>query len=180
MEQSPAESAMTMQLGSDQREIILTRIINAPRALVFKAWTDPIHLAAWYGPHGMTNPVCEVDPRPGGAYRIVMRSADGVDYPVKGVFLEVVEPERLVMTSVAYDHPAEFLELLKRYRGSDAGEPTLAMTDTITFEEVGGQTKLTILTRFGSPVDRDAALKLGHAEGMAQCLERLEIHLRGD
>jgi uncharacterized protein YndB with AHSA1/START domain len=76
-------------------EVILTHIIDAPRALVFKAWTDPKHFAQWWGPHGFTN-VCETGLRPGGAYRIVMRSPEGVDYPMRGVYLEVKEPERLV------------------------------------------------------------------------------------
>ncbi len=90
-------SAMSSQPGSDEREFVITRIIDAPRALMFKAWTDPAHLAQWWGPKDFTN-VCRTDVRPGGAYRIVMRSPDGVDYPIKGVYREIVEAERLVMT----------------------------------------------------------------------------------
>ena len=78
-------SAMTTSLpASDDHEFVITTIINAPRALVFKAWTDPKQMAQWWGPKGFTNPVCEMDVRPGGAHRIVMRGPDGTDYPIKG------------------------------------------------------------------------------------------------
>src|ERR1700722_7233031 len=79
--------------------VILTRLFDAPRDLVFKAWTDPKHLAQWFGPHGFTNPVCEVDLRPGGIWRHVMRGPDGNDYPMISIFQEVLPPERLVFTS---------------------------------------------------------------------------------
>lgn len=167
------------QHGSDEREIVITRFIAAPRALVFRAWTDPQHLAQWWGPHGFSNPVCEVDPRPGGAIRIVMRSPEGGDFPCAGVFLEIAEPERLVMTMAAVEHPDDWQDLLNRARGNadGKGDPDLRMVNTVTFEEAGGKTMLTIVTRFESVTDRDAALKLGHAEGMTQSLERMEAHL---
>ena len=81
------------------REIVVVRVFDAPRALVFKAWTDPKRLAEWWGPKGFTNPVCEADPRPGGKWRIVMRGPDGADYPHGGQYLEVTPPERIVMTN---------------------------------------------------------------------------------
>ena len=74
-------------------EVVLTRTFAAPRSLVFKAWIDPEHLAQWWGPHGFTNPVRELDPRPGGRWRIVMRGPDAADHPAKGVYREVVAPE---------------------------------------------------------------------------------------
>src|SRR5579872_6853405 len=79
------------------RELTITRVFDAPRALVFKAWTDPKHLAQWWGPHTFTNPVCELDVRTGGAFRIVMRGPDGAEHPARGVYGEVKPPERLVM-----------------------------------------------------------------------------------
>src|SRR5713226_3505963 len=88
--------------------LVITRVFDAPRELVFKVWTDPKHLALWWGPHGFTNPVCEVDLRPGGSILIHMRGPNGVVYPMKGVYREIIEPERLVFTSVALDekgHP---------------------------------------------------------------------------
>src|SRR5450759_5928951 len=90
-------SAMTTSLPAlDDHEFVITRIINAPRELVFKAWTDPKQMTQWWGPKGFTNPVCEMDVRPGGAHRIVMRGPDGTDYPIKGIYREIVKPERII------------------------------------------------------------------------------------
>jgi uncharacterized protein YndB with AHSA1/START domain len=85
------------------REVVFTRVVDAPRRLVFEARTDPKHVAQWWSPHGFTNPVCELDVRPGGAIRIDMRGPDGIVYPMTGVYQEIVEPERLVFTSAALD-----------------------------------------------------------------------------
>src|ERR1700688_4411146 len=90
-------------MKSADREVVFTRVFDAPRGLVFKVWTDPKHVAQWWGPHGFTNPVCELDARPGGAIRIHMRGPDGTIYPMTGVYREIVEPERLVFTSVPLD-----------------------------------------------------------------------------
>ncbi len=81
-----------------ERDFVITRVFDAPPELVFKAWTDPKHMARWWGPRIMTTPVCEMDVRPGGAYRIVMHAPDGSDYPITGVYREVTPPRRLVMT----------------------------------------------------------------------------------
>jgi uncharacterized protein YndB with AHSA1/START domain len=83
------------------RELVISRIIDAPRERVFEAWTK--QLPQWWGPHGMTTPVCEMDLRPGGVFRTVMRAPDGTEYLTKGVFLEVVEPERIVFPRAALD-----------------------------------------------------------------------------
>jgi uncharacterized protein YndB with AHSA1/START domain len=138
--------------------LVITRVFDAPRELVFKAWTDPAHLARWWGPHGFTNPVCEMDVRPGGAYCIVMRGPDGVEYPVKGVYREVVEPERLVFTAVAED---------------EEGNPLLEGLTTVTFAEHGGKTKLTLQTGAVGLVADAAPMLEGMEEGWTQSLERL-------
>src|SRR5205823_4423654 len=122
--------AMSSQPGAPKRELVLTRILDAPRELVFKAWTDPKHLAQWWGPRGFTNPVCEVDARPGGAILIHMRGPDGVVYPMKGIFLEVVEPERLVFTSIALE--------------DEQGNTLLEALTTVTLAEHESKTKLTL------------------------------------
>src|ERR1700740_1278719 len=83
-----------------EREIVITRVFDAPREAVFKAWTDAKELAQWWGPKGFTNPVCEIDARVGGAIRIHMRSPDGTVYPMKGEFREIVPPERLGLTHI--------------------------------------------------------------------------------
>ena len=86
-----------------ERKLTLTRTLNAPRSLVFKAWTDPKQLAQWWGPKGFTNPVCELDLRVNGEIRIDMRAPDGKVYPMAGAYREIVEPERLVFTAAALD-----------------------------------------------------------------------------
>jgi uncharacterized protein YndB with AHSA1/START domain len=113
-----------------ERELILTRVFNAPRALVYQAWTDPKHLAQWWGPTGFTNPVCELDLKIHGEIRIDMRAPDGTVYPMSGAFREIVEPERLVFTSAALDQ---------------TGKPMFENLNTVTFEEFeGNRTLLTV------------------------------------
>jgi len=147
---------------------------------VFKAWTKPEHMMRWWGPHSFTNPVCEMDVRPGGAHRIVMRSPEGVEYPLKGVYREVVEPERLVMTIDCSEHPAEWHDLVNPSREEGEGNPAGEMLSTVTFEDLDGKTKLTVRTRFDSVAIRDAMLKMGMTEGWSQSLDRLaeELALR--
>jgi uncharacterized protein YndB with AHSA1/START domain len=136
----------------------IDRTLDAPRELVWKAWTDPRQMAQWWGPHNFTTPVCEMDVRVGGAYRIVMRSTDGREFPVKGIFREVVEPERLVMTMD---------------RGPGEKNPAGELLQTVTFENRDGKTRLAILTRFESVAIRDAMVRMGMNEGWSQSLERL-------
>jgi uncharacterized protein YndB with AHSA1/START domain len=145
-----------------ERELVITRTFDAPRHLVFKAWTDPEHVAQWWGPKGFTNPVCEIEARPGGALRILMRGPDGAEYPMKGVLREVVAPERLVFTSVALDGDGQHL---------------LEGVTTVTFAEQGGKTTLTLRTRMVGLV-ADAARKLeGMEAGWTQSIDRLAAHV---
>jgi uncharacterized protein YndB with AHSA1/START domain len=130
-------------------------------------------MAQWWGPQAFTNPVCEMDVRPGGAYRITMRSPEGVNYPVKGAFREVVEPERLVMTLDCSEHPAEWHDLVDPNRKKGEGNPAGEMLSTVTFEDLDGRTRLTVRTRFKSAAIREAMLGLGMTEGWSQSLDRL-------
>ena len=168
--------AKNASISADQ-DFVITRIINAPRALVFKAWTDPKQLAQWWGPNGFTNPVCEMDVRPGGAHRIVMRGPDGTDYPVKGVYREIVEPERLVMTLDCSEHPDSWHDMVKPNRQKEDRNTVGMMLQTVTFEERGGKTLLTVRTRFESAAIRDAMVKMGMSEGWAQSLDRLQTRV---
>ena len=118
--------------------VIVTRMLDAPRSLVWDAITDPKHVAHWYGGPGFTNPVCEMDVKPGGVWRFIMHGPDGVDYKNRIVYLEIVEPERLV-----YKHDPE--------RGS---EP-VSFQVTVTFAEQDGKTKLTMHMLFPSAAERD-------------------------
>src|SRR3954451_12512126 len=90
---------MNTQPPEADREIVVSRVIDAPRALVFRAYAEPEHLAKWWGPEGFSNTFSEFDFRPGGHWRFVMHGPDGTDYPNHSVFREVVAPER-----IAFDH----------------------------------------------------------------------------
>jgi uncharacterized protein YndB with AHSA1/START domain len=155
------------------REFLITRVFDAPRELVFKAWTEPKHLAQWWGPHPFTTPICQMDVRPGGAYRIVMRSPDGADYPLTGVYREVVKPERLVMTMDASEHPSEWHDLVNPNRSKGDNNPAGEMLSTITFEEIAGKTRVTVRVLLISAAVRDAMVKMGMNEGWSQSLQRL-------
>jgi uncharacterized protein YndB with AHSA1/START domain len=145
------------------REIIVKHVFNASRATVFKAWIDPKYLAVWWGPHGFTNPVCEIDPRPGGGIRIHMRGPDGTVYPMSGVYREIVEPERLVFTSVF----------------PEKGEAVFEILNTVTFVEDGGKTLVTVDARvIKATAEADFYLQ-GMEKGWVQQLERLAEFLRG-
>jgi uncharacterized protein YndB with AHSA1/START domain len=153
-------------------DFVISRTFDAPRELVWKAWTDPLRMAQWWGPRHFTNPVCELDVRPGGAYRIVMRGPDGGEHPLKGVYLEVVEPERLVMTADHSELPAAWHDLVNPGRDKSK-KPALEGVMTITFENLNGKTRLTVRTRFESAAIRDAMVKMGMNEGWSQSLDRL-------
>src|SRR5215475_9544910 len=120
-------TAKTASYG--KASVTLTRMFDAPRALVWEAWTDPKMMAQWFGPRGFTNPVCELDVRVGGSLRIVMRGPDGQDYPMKGEFRQVVAPERLVFTNIATDNDGNHL---------------LEGETTVTFTEKDGKTTLRV------------------------------------
>jgi uncharacterized protein YndB with AHSA1/START domain len=146
-----------------EREVTITRIFDAPRALVFAAWTDPKHLAQWWGPRGFTAPVCEFEARVGGALRIVMRGPDGVNYPMQGEIRELVPPQRLVFTSVALD---------------DAGNPILEQLTVVTFSEEGGKTRMTLQTRAVAVVDYATRHLAGMEAGWTQSIDKLEALLQ--
>lgn len=157
-----AEQEMPSIEESIEQEVNFTRIFDAPRTLVFAAWTDPKHLARWWGPHHFTNPVCELDARPGGAIRIHMRAPDGTIYPMTGTFQEVVEPERLVYLSAALD--AE-------------GNPLFEVLTTVTFTELEGRTTQIFTARVLTSTTAAAPFIKGMEAGWTQSLERLENHL---
>jgi uncharacterized protein YndB with AHSA1/START domain len=108
----------------------ITRVFDAPRALVFRAWTDPNQLVRWWGPRGFSLPSCKLDSHPGGSFRYQMRGPDGDDHYMQGVFREIVEPERIVFAGCWTD--AE---------GNPRSPETVA---TVTFEDQGGKTRLTL------------------------------------
>jgi uncharacterized protein YndB with AHSA1/START domain len=142
------------------REIVITRLLDAPRETVFSAWTDPAQIEIWWGPTGFTTTIHEMDVRPGGTWRFIMHGPDGVDYPNWVAYSEVVRPERLV-----YAH------------GGSRAEPEFHVT--VTFAEEDGKTRLTMRSLFPSAAAREYVVREVKAiEGGNQTLDRLGEFLR--
>ncbi len=141
------------------RELVLTRIIDAPPEKVFRAWTEPELLKRWFAPLPWTTPSARTDVRPGGASLVVMRSPEGQDMPCSGVYLEVVKNRRLVFTD-AYTR---------------AWEPSAKpfMTVVLTFDDEGGKTRYTARVLHWTVEDREAHEKMGFHPGWSQCTDQL-------
>jgi uncharacterized protein YndB with AHSA1/START domain len=143
------------------REMVISRLINAPRELVWEAWTNPEHVKYWWGPNGFTNSIYEMSVKPGGVWRFMMHGPDGTDFPNKIVYNEVVKPQRLV-----YTHSSE-----------DENDPNLFHT-TVTFEDQDGKTLLTMKAIFATAEERDRVVReYGAEEGGKQTLARLEEYV---
>lgn len=153
---SPVTPAAVAGSAEDECEVVITRVFDAPRDLVFRAWTDPEHAVHWYGPAGYTTPICEMDVRPGGAYQICMRSPRGSDCWERGVFREVVVPERIVSVYVT----------------TVDDQPGVELTSDVTFEDVDGKTRVTVRQTFF-----DSNFTRGAEVGWAQTLDRLTRYL---
>jgi uncharacterized protein YndB with AHSA1/START domain len=145
-----------------QGTVRLTRVFDAPGALVWQAWTDPRMMAQWFGPRGFTASVPELDVRVGGTLRIVMHGPDGNDYPMKGVFREVVPPERLVFSNIAVDQDGNHL---------------LEGETIVTFAEHGGKTTLTLKTHAVGRVPIAPQMLAGMEAGWSQSLDKLQALL---
>jgi uncharacterized protein YndB with AHSA1/START domain len=144
---------------ASDRELVLTRLIDAPREKLFRAWTEPELMKQWFTPRPWTTPVIEVDLRPGGSNLIVMRGPDGTEFPNRGVYLEIVKNERLVFTD-AY---------------TKAWEPSEKpfFTGIITFADEGGKTRYTARALHWTVADREAHEKMGFHEGWGLCADQL-------
>jgi uncharacterized protein YndB with AHSA1/START domain len=142
---------------ADRLSLEVTHIFNAPRKLVFKAWSRAEHCAQWFGPRDFTVPCCEVEFRVGGTYRANIRSPEGVDYWFNGVYREIIEPERLVFT-------------FKWEEDGERGKDTLVI---VTFVEQKGKTKMTFQQ---APFESLGELD-GHTRGWSECFQRLAQYL---
>ena len=141
--------------------IVIRRTLDAPRALVFEAFTRPEHLMRFWGPRFTTAPACEVDLRVGGRFSVEMRGPDGAVYPCTGVYREIVPPERLVYAATtADDNPC------------GGGLPPRSLV-TITLADEDGKTRVTIHAKMQSVADREAAIAGGFNEGWLDSLDRL-------
>ena len=145
---------------TSERELVLTRIIDAPREKLYRAWTEVDLLRQWFAPKPWSTPHAELDVRPGGASMVVMADPDGKQYPNPGIYLEVVPNEKLVVTD-AY---------------ASAWEPSDKpfMTVVLTFEDVDGKTRYTARAKHWTIEDREAHEKMGFHEGWGQCTDQLE------
>jgi uncharacterized protein YndB with AHSA1/START domain len=152
-------STQTTSTSVSERELVISRIIDAPPERVFQAWTDPQLLKQWFAPEPWTTPVAELDVRPGGANLIVMRDPAGNEFPNTGVYLEVVKNERLVITD-AY---------------TKAWEPSEKpfMTVVVKLEGLDGKTKYTARVLHWTVADRETHEKMGFHEGWSQCADQL-------
>jgi uncharacterized protein YndB with AHSA1/START domain len=146
----------------DRPVIVITRDFDAPRALVWKAITDPKQVSVWYGGPGFTNPVCEMDLRPGGAWHHVMQAPNGMRFTINSVFEEIVEPERLVWRTI---------------KDPDRNPPPPTSLNTITLETRGQQTRWKLVTLFDSIADRDLSAKMGFGQMISMGTDRMAAHL---
>jgi len=137
-----------------EREVVMTRVFDAPRRLVFDALTKPELLRRWFGPRGWSLVVCEADLKVGGAWRWVLRGPDGRDMGMRGVYQEITPTERLVSTESFDDYPGESL-------------------NTLILSEENGKTTFTITVRYASQEIRDAVIKSGMEHGAAECYDKL-------
>jgi len=143
-----------------QHELVITRTFDAPRALAFKAWSAPEHMVRWLGPKDYTAPHCTMDFRVGGAYRACIRSPEGKEYWMRGIYREIAAPERLVFT----------------FAWEEEGERGRENLVTITFAEQGGKTRMTFRQAFFESVsERDS-----HNQGWTSCFDRLAQFLAGE
>ena len=150
---------VTRQPTKDPRtEVTLTRIFDAPRDMVWKAWTDPTMLARWWGPKGFTNPVCEADVRVGGKILIHMQAPDGTVHPMTGTFDEIAEPECLVFRAVPVDRN---------------GVALLESLTTVTFHDLGDRTKVIVHASAAPLQPIGVDMLKGMDMGWSQSLERL-------
>jgi len=150
-----ARNSAVRQVADD--ELLITRVFDAPRELVFKAWSSSEHQMRWLGPDDFTVEHCQIDFRQGGGYRAHLRSPEGIDYWMRGSYREIVEPGRLVFT----------------FAWEEEGERGLETLVTATFAEHGGKTLFT----FHQAPFQSAAEREGHTTGWSQCFDRLAGHL---
>ena len=152
---------------AEPKDLVVERLLDAPRALVWKAWTNPEHLRKWWAPRPYETPECELDLRPGGGFCTRMTGPDGFDSAGTGCFLEIVEGEKIVWTSA----------LLPGWRPAPAGEHgcgDFTFTAIVTLEDEGdGRTRYRAVALHASEADRDTHAKMGFEEGWGTCADQL-------
>lgn len=156
----PRQAAVTTFMTPSDREIVMTHVVEAPRQLVFDAWTSPEHIPHWMlGPEGWSMPVCEVDLRPGGTWHFVWRHTDGSEMEMSGIYKEITPPGRVVNTESWGGDWAETL-------------------NTLEITEENGKTTMISRMFYPSKQARDRALETGMEDGVTISFERLDAYLR--
>ena len=154
-----ARTGVTEYSTPTDREVVITRVVNAPRRVVWDAWTNPKHVPRWMtGPQGWSMPVCEIDLRPGGSWHFVWRKADGSEMAMTGKYRELVPPEKIVHTE-------------------SWGPEWPETSNTLVLTESAGQTTMTLTITYPSREARDAALQTGMKDGMDQSYANLDALL---
>jgi uncharacterized protein YndB with AHSA1/START domain len=152
------------EISPTEPTIVMSRIYDAPRSLVWQVITEPRHVRQWWGGPGVTNPVCEMDVRPGGRWKHVMRFPDGRELHMSFIFLEVEKPARLVWQSA--DHRQQ----------KEGGPPS--STITVALEDLGSRTAWKMVATFRSMAERDAAVSIGFRAPIESSSDRLVEYLK--
>ena len=152
---STIKTGVTTFAMPNDLEVVITRLVDAPRRMVYDAWTNPRHIPNWLAPEGWSMPVCEIEPRPGAAWRYVYRKQDGTEMTLHGVVRELRPPERIVMTE-------------------SWGPEWPETVNTVVLTESGGRTIIELTIRYPSMEARDAALSTGAKEGLEQGFVKLD------
>ncbi len=147
-------------------EITITRVFDAQRELVFRAFSEPEQVRQWWGPTGWTMPVCTIDFRPGGEWHYCIANAAGEEHCATAVYHTIVPPQEIVFSDAMVDGQGKVIEALPKKR------------TTVIFEELGEKTQITVQVQAASPADLDKLLALGFKQGFGQALDNLEQHLR--
>lgn len=149
----------------EQRELVITRRLKAPRSLVWRTFEDPYLLAQWWGPENFTSDITRLDFRAGGEWHVIMRRPDGTEHPVRYQFVEILAPERIIYRPL---------------RSSEAawrGKPPPTYLATLTFEALGEETIFTMRAAFESAADLAVAINGGFFQGTNQAFDKLERYL---
>lgn len=167
------KDAVTAQaVGND---LILTRKFNVPKELVYKVWTNKKHVEQWWGPHFIKKNKIEMDVRVGGSYQFIMCDPNGAEYPMKGIYTEIVPNKRLTYTCNLDGHPDSWQDMVRN--NLTKKDASIDSEVTVLFEDEAGGTKLTIISRFASEDVRNAFVKMQMKEGWTESLEKFETEL---
>ncbi len=160
--------ATTAKSEASERELVITRTFDAPRELVWKVWTEAAHIEKWWGPRGFDTKVTEMDIRPGGKWNYVMIGPDGTEYPGKGVFSEVVPPERIVATDEFGDKYDEIMPGVDLPKG---------LVTTALFDDLGSRTRLTLTISHATVEDRKKHEEMGVVAGWGSSFDKMDEYL---